>query len=165
MEARKTYATGDWIVHAHYGIGKIVGIEVKRISGEETSYFRIEATNSTFWMPMDQMDSEMSRPLSSQQEIQQAIDVLQQPPEEMSASHIERQGRIKRVRLENSPESSARLIRDLRAREREKGILSQNERSAYGMLKQQVVEEWTIVMKTESEQVASMLDSMLEQQR
>jgi len=164
MEAPQAYTEGDWIVHAHYGIGQIKCVEVKGISGEKVSYFRIEATDSTFWMPVDHMDGEMSRPVSSQQEFQKALTVLKNPPQEMSSSHIERQSRIKRVRLENSPQDIARLIRDLRARQRDKGILSQNERSAFTSLKQQLVEEWTIVSGTQPEKIALQVDKLLEKQ-
>ena len=86
MKEFQSYSTGDWIVHAYYGIGQIKGVEVKCISGEESRYYKIQATGSTYWMPVDQMDSEALRPLATSEEMQQAIDVLQEPPMEMSSN-------------------------------------------------------------------------------
>jgi RNA polymerase-interacting CarD/CdnL/TRCF family regulator len=164
MEETHDYSKGDWIVHAYYGIGKIKGIEVKCISGEESRYYKIQATDSTYWMPVDQIDSEALRPLATSEEMEQAIDVLQDPPKEMSSNQNTRKGRIKRVQLQNKPKSVARLVRDLQARQKEKGTLNQNERTAFSVLKQQLIEEWAIVSGLNSETVASELDALLAQQ-
>ena len=162
MEPSHAYSEEDWLVHTFYGIGQIKGVEVKRISGEKVSYFRIQTTDSTFWMPVDQMDSEVLRPLSSLEEIQLAIATLQRPPKSMSSDHNARKNRIRRVQLQNTPEDTARLIRDLRARQRDRGELNLEESSAIRTLKQRLVEEWSLVMDKKSEKVASRLDDLLD---
>ena len=162
MEKPHTFSEGDWIVHSHYGVGRIKGVEVKSISGEETSYYRITTTDSTFWMPVDQMNSEILRPLSSPEEIQLAIVALQKPAEEMSPNSKVRQGRIQSVRDLNTPSAIAQLIRDLRARKRDKGVLYSSERSAFDTLKQRLVQEWAIVTDAETEDIASKLDNLLD---
>ncbi len=165
MEEVNGYSKGDWIVHSYYGIGVIKGVEVKSISGEESRYYRIQATDSTYWMPVDQMDNEALRPIATSEEMQQAIDVLQKPPREMSSNQNVRKSRIRRVQLQNDPEAVARLVRDLRARRKEKGTLNQNERSAFSVLKQQLIEEWAIVSGLNSETVTSELEALLNQQQ
>ncbi len=161
MEESRTYSQGDWIVHSQYGIGKIKGVDTKDISGEKTRYFRIETTNSTFWMPVDQMDSELLRPLSTPDEIQQAIVTLQKPAKEMSPNYKMRQNRIQTARARNTPKAIAQLIRDLRARQRDKGILNSSERSAFRNFKQRLVEEWVIVTGKKTEKIESKLDDLL----
>lgn len=161
MEEAREYVKGDWIVHAHYGIGQIEGIDMKGISGEETRYYRVHASDSTFWVPVDQMDSEVLRPLSTPEAIQKAIAALQNPPKEMSSNYKTRQTRIRDVQLQNTPRAIARLIRDLRARQREKGALNKTERSAFRTLKQRLVEEWAIVTDTKTERVALRLENLL----
>lgn len=165
MEDTYTYSKGDWIVHSRYGIGQIKGIDTKGISGEETRYYRVKTTNSTFWMPVDQIDSDILRPVSTPEEIQKAILALQNPPEEMSTNYKTRQSRIQRVQLRNTPRAIARLIRDLRARQREKGALNKTERSAFRTLKQRLVEEWAIVTGVQAEKIASKLDNLLNPHR
>ena len=161
MEKTHMYSEGDWIVHSHYGIGQIKGIEEKSISGEETRYYRIKTTDSIFWMPVDQMDDDILRSLSTPEEIQQAVDALQEPPGEMSSNYKIRQNRIRQVQIRNTPQAIAQLIRDLRALKRDKGALNRTERSAFRALKQRLVEEWAIVTDAKTEKVTSKLDALL----
>jgi RNA polymerase-interacting CarD/CdnL/TRCF family regulator len=162
MEETSTYSEGDWIVHSHYGIGQIKGVEIKDVSGEETRYYRIRTTDSTFWMPISQMDSEVVRPLSTAEEIQQAIATLQKPAEEMSSNYKMRQSRIRNAQILNTPQAIALLIRDLRAHQRAKGALNKTERSAFRTLKQRLVEERAIVTGAKTDNVASRLDDLLD---
>ncbi len=162
MESSHDFSEEDWLVHTHYGIGQIKGIEVKMISGAKASYFRIQTSDSTFWIPVDQIDSEILRPLSTLEEIQLAIAILQRPPKKMSSDHNARKTRIRRVQLQNTPEDTARLIRDLRARQRDKGELNMEESSAIRALKQRLIEEWSLVMDKKSEKVSSRLDDLLD---
>ncbi|MCP4415538.1 MAG: hypothetical protein GY805_02880 [Chloroflexi bacterium] len=162
MEEIYTYSEGEWIVHSRYGIGKIEGVDVKEISGEKTSYFRISTTDSIFWMPMEQMDSDILRPLSTPEEIQQAIVALQKPAEEMSANFQIRQNRIQDTQILNTPKAIARLVRDLRARRRDKGGLNSTERTAFRTLKQRLVEEWAIVTGAKTEKIESKLNNLID---
>ena len=162
MEESHGYSEGDWIVHSHFGVGQIEGAEVKHISGEETRYYKIKTTNSTFWVPVNQMDSEVLRPLATPEEIQQAIATLKKPAEEMSSNTKIRQSRIQSVRIGNTPRAIAQLIRDLRARKRDKGILYSSERSAFRTLRERLVQEWAIVMGAKAEDIAAELDKLLD---
>lgn len=162
MEKTHTYAKGNWIVHIQYGIGQIKGVDVKGISGQETDYYRIEASNSTFWVPVQQMDSELLRPLSTSEEIEQAIAALQSPPKEMSSNYKIRQNRIREARTRNTPQAIAQLVRDLRAFKKQKGVLNKTERSAFQVFKQRLVEEWAVVTGSQTESVASTMNSLLE---
>ncbi|MCP4356824.1 MAG: hypothetical protein GY796_02255 [Chloroflexi bacterium] len=161
MEEIRMYSKEDWIVHSQFGIGQIKGVDVKNISGEESDYYRIKTTNSTFWMPVKQMESDVLRPLSTPKEIKQAITILKEPPVEMSSNYKIRQNRIRQVRIQNTPEAIAELIRDLRAHRREKGVLNSSERSAFRALKQRLVEEWALVTDEKTEMIATKLDKLL----
>jgi RNA polymerase-interacting CarD/CdnL/TRCF family regulator len=161
MEDSHDYSQDEWIVHAHFGVGQIVGVEVKSISGEETSYYRIKTSDSTFWVPVDQMDSELLRPLSTPDEIQQAIALLKEPAQEMSSNSKIRQSRIQTVRESNTPDGIAQLIRDLRERKRIKGVLYSSERAAFQTLSQRLVQEWAIVTDADTDDVALELDLLL----
>jgi RNA polymerase-interacting CarD/CdnL/TRCF family regulator len=161
MEEARTYSKGDRIVHSRYGIGLIKDIEEKSISGKKTRYYRIKTTDSIFWMPIDQMDSDLLRPLSTPEEIEQAIVALLEPPEEMSANYKIRQIRIQDAQTSNTPTAIAEIIRDLRAYRRKKEALNSTERSAFRSLKQRLVEEWAIVMDMNIEAASSKLETLL----
>jgi len=165
MNASHIYAEEDWLAHSYYGIGQIKGIEAKGISGASVDYFRIQTTDSTFWVPVDQMDSEKMRPVSTLAEIQLAIAILQRPPQEMSPDHKVRKTRIQRVQLQNTLEDIARLIRDLRARQRDKGKYNLDENNAVRTLRQRLVDEWSVITGKNAENFTSSLDALLDHQQ
>ena len=165
MKASQVYSEGDWLAHSVFGIGQIKGIEVKDISGASVDYFRIQTTDSTFWVPVDRMDSEKMRPVSTLEEFRLVIAILQRPPKEMSPDHQVRKTRIQRVQHQNMPEDIARLIRDLRARQRDKGKYSLDENQAGRMLRQRLADEWSVITGETIENATSNLDALINHQK
>ncbi len=161
MESVCDYAIGDWIVHANYGVGELKDIEVKCISGEEKRYYRVEAADSTFWIPFDQMDSELLRPLCSEEEIQEAIVTLQKPAEELPANLKSRQSHIRDLVHRNTPRAIARLIRDLQGLKRKKGVLNNTESNAFRTILQRFAREWAVVTGVSSDTTMSNLEKLL----
>jgi RNA polymerase-interacting CarD/CdnL/TRCF family regulator len=164
MHKSSEYSSGDWVVHAIYGVGKITKVETKGISGQETRYYRVEATNSTYWMPVEQMDSDLIRHIASEAEMEDVIQILQREPKEMSSNHKTRKSTIRRTRLSNTPAAFARLIRDLKARQSVKGTLNVKEKSAFKAIKKRLAEEWAIVRGTRTERAANRIDNILKRQ-
>jgi RNA polymerase-interacting CarD/CdnL/TRCF family regulator len=164
MHKSSEYSSGDWVAHAMYGIGRITGIETKGISGEETRYYRIETTNSTYWMPVDQMDSDLIRHIVSEEEMEDVIQILQREPKEMSSNHNTRKSTIRSTRLSNTPAAFARLIRDLKARQSAKGTLNVKEKRSFKAIKQRLAEEWAIVRGTRTERAVNRIDTILKRQ-
>jgi RNA polymerase-interacting CarD/CdnL/TRCF family regulator len=164
MDSSRAYSKEDWLVHAHYGTGQIKDIEVKRISGENVRYFRIQANDCTYWMPVTKMDRLIIRPISSLEEIRLVVVILQRPPKEMSPDHNMRKNRIRSVQLQNVPEDIARLVRDLQARRRDKGKYNTDEYKIIRTLKQRLVDEWSIVTGENENKVKSNLDALINRQ-
>ena len=162
MAENGIYAADDWIVHSQYGIGQIQRIEVKEISGEETRYYKVKTNDSLFWMPVDQMDDDIIRPLFTLEEIEEAIVILQNPAKEMSTNYKIRQNRIQDSRDQNTPQSIARIVRDLQARKNAKGVLNSSERNAFLSLKERLVTEWSIVIGLNTIEVEAKLDALLD---
>jgi RNA polymerase-interacting CarD/CdnL/TRCF family regulator len=165
MAPGSDYAIGDWIVHTNYGVGQIKEVEAKCISGEEKRYYRVEAADSTFWIPFDQMDSDLLRPLCSEKEIQAAIDTLQKPAEELPANLKSRQSHIQDLVQRNTPRAIARLIRDLRGLKRKKGVLNNSESSALRTILQRFAREWAVVSGVSSDTTMSNLEKLLDPQQ
>ena len=165
MNLSLIYSEEDWLAHSYYGIGQIKGIEAKGISGASVDYFRIQTSDSTFWVPVDRMASEKIRPVSTLEEFHLAIAILQRPPKEMSPDHKVRKTRIQRVQLQNTLEDIARLIRDLRARQRDKGKYSLNENDAVRTLRQRLADEWSVITGKNVKNVTSSIDALLDHQQ
>lgn len=161
MQQLRQYAVGDWIVHTHFGVGKIKSLEVKCISGDDKKYYRVETEDSTFWMPADQMDSDLLRSLSTPEEIEEAIGLIQEPACEMPTNLKIRQSHIRDVQNRNTPRSTAQLIRDLRALRKQKGVLNNTESLALRSLTQRFTCEWAIVSGVSSDATLSELEQLL----
>ena len=161
MEPAHEYSIEDWLVHSTFGIGQIVGVEEKDISGARVQYFRIQTADSTYWIPVNRMDNQDLRPVSSTAEIQMVIAILLRPPEAMSTNHLLRKNDIQRVLLLNTLTDSARLMRDLRARQQERGTLNLEELYAFRALKQRLIDEWVVVTGEKAKQVDAKIDDLL----
>ena len=159
------YDQGDWIVHCYHGIGQIEAIERKRVGDQTSTYFRIKMADSVIWLPVDQLDSEQIRPIVSQTRFQEALEVLREPPEGMASNLNQRQARIKRVTANNMPKETARLIRDLRARRREKKGLNQTERRALRDLTKRFLQEWSVCVGLTMNQARRRLNRQLHWKR
>ena len=161
MSSSNAYSVQDWLVHTVLGVGQIKAIEAKQISGSKVQYYRVEAAKSTFWLPIDRINNEELRPLSTPAEIQLVIAILRRSPKAMSSDHKIRKSKIRRVQQENIPVDIARLIRDLQARQRERGELTLDEGNAMRSLTERLVEEWSTVTGEETDMVTSRIKELL----
>ncbi|MCA9919578.1 MAG: hypothetical protein KC445_16580 [Anaerolineales bacterium] len=157
-----TFSPDDWIVHRHYGIGQIKAVETKAIGEEETTYYRIEAHNSsTIWVPISSED-DLLRPAASENEFAEVVQVLQRPSRKMNAQFQTRIARIRKVSREGNPVMLARTVRDLWARRNRRGQLSNTEETAWRRLVDRLIAEWTVSMDLEEDQANQKLYNLLE---
>lgn len=161
MITSEAYSVKDWIVHTVLGVGQIKAVEEKTISGVKAKYYKIQITKGTVWIPIDQINSEKVRPVSTPEEIQLMIAVLHRSPKEMSSDHIVRKSTIRGVQLENTLEGIARVIRDLQGRKLKRGELSLKESNAMRTLKERLVEEWSVVSGENIDKVSARLEELL----
>ena len=161
MKLSDRFVVGAWITHVDFGIGQVKGVEVKRISGNESQYYRIKTADSLYWLPVDNVNPEKLRGLATPREIEQSIMTLQALPEALGATPIVRQNAIKNARYKNTLQDLARIVRDLHAYRQKKGGLAVKEGSAYKLLKQRLINEWAMVMQKQPEMVTSRLDALL----
>jgi RNA polymerase-interacting CarD/CdnL/TRCF family regulator len=160
QSANPNFSEGNWVVHTFYGLGQIKGQETKIINGKESTYFRVKTKDITYWVPLDQTESSRFRPLSSQREFQKAIKVLKKPAREMDSDHQARKDLIKQVRSDPSPVGIARLVRDLKARTREKS-LNATEEEALNHFTERLVSEWSVCMQISPREAQQDLDRCL----
>ena len=134
---------GDWIVHTYYGVGQITGTETKQIGETKTRYFRVEAKNSVFYVPVKNIDNERIRPVASQYMMRKVKKILQGPPGDLSPDHNLRKRQITELLSDCSLTTSAQLIRDLNARKIEFS-LNDHEEKTLEKLTERLILEWSI---------------------
>jgi RNA polymerase-interacting CarD/CdnL/TRCF family regulator len=160
-EAEPIMKSGDWVVHSFCGVGQVRTKEFKSIGGTESDYFRIEMLDSTVWYPADGAEGNSVRPISDLAEFEEALAALDEEPEEMSTNINIRRGQINQVLSENMPISTARMVKDLRARYHLRGTLNQTESQAYRSLCDRFVQEWAVCMDITIEEANRRLQQTL----
>lgn len=138
------YSIGDEIVHAHYGVGEVVDIEDKELGGKTTTYYVVETSDSTYWMPVDKADNDRIRPIANSKTIEDnVIEALEADPQEMASHYKNRRKRIKEVVVSGEIVAVAELVRDLTYRQYKKGSLTTIESRNLDRLRTRLVNEWS----------------------
>jgi len=152
----------EWIVHGHYGVGRVEGKETKSISGEETDYYKIKTHNSTIWVSVDQFEENNFRPVADKKEFKQVLSVLKKPSKKMDTNFNKRKSRIKEVLSRNSPVAIARLVRDLWGRRTRRSSLSSTEQSVLRRVMELLVQEWAVAQGVDEEEARTRLVDLLQ---
>jgi RNA polymerase-interacting CarD/CdnL/TRCF family regulator len=138
-----TYSVGDWIVHHIYGVGQVKRVEKKRVDQTKATYYKVQANDSIFWIPVKKADSNHIRPLISTSGLKKALRLLKKAPREMDSNYKKRENRINRIRTEGKLSSICQMVRDLSAKERGKP-LSTTEKRALEAFKDLLLREWSV---------------------
>lgn len=156
-----TYSKGDWIVHAYYGVGQVKGIEKKVLDGEKKIFFRVKTFDSEYWLSVVQTNVEYIRPLTSEHQIKRAMTMIRKPPEQLPKDHNKRNKVIIEALKDSSLYTKARMIRDLNGRQQE-AKLNFTEEDAFLKMKNQLLNEWSVVQETDREVLEEKLEKALE---
>ena len=155
------YNKGDWIVHAHYGVGQVKGIEKKVLDGEKKLFFRVKTFDSVYWLSVVKTDVEYIRPITSEYQIKQALTMIRKPPEQLPKDHNVRSKAITEVLKDPSLYAKACMIRDLNGKQQE-SRLNFTEEDAFLKMKKQLLNEWSVVKDMDREILEEKLDLALE---
>jgi RNA polymerase-interacting CarD/CdnL/TRCF family regulator len=160
MVDSSVFAKGDWVVHVYYGVGQVIALENKCLGGKDISYYRIEGEDGTFWLPVDNADNERVRPIVSHKELQSAIQVLEEPPQELGSNHKQRQNRMKDAISKCEIIPTACLVRDLLFAQAERK-LNITEEETLEKLEKNLIKEWSVVLNIKPEKVQMQLRDLL----
>lgn len=155
-----SYSKGDWLVHCYHGLGRVKGVESKKINGEKAKYYRVEADDSIFWVPVEAGEDSRVRPITSRRRLKRALKELTTTPKKMSDAYQKRQQRIKAVKKDGSIDAICGIIRDLTARRRDKN-LNENEKRALSFFKTLLLREWSISADVTQEDARKELGKIL----
>jgi RNA polymerase-interacting CarD/CdnL/TRCF family regulator len=154
------YAKGDWIVHARYGVGQVKGVEKKQLEGEMKLFYKVKTFDCAYWLSVMRADAEYIRPVTSPYKIRQALTQMRRPPKPLPENHTKRNKAISDAVGGTSLYPKARMIRDLHGKQAE-SRLNFTEEDALLKLKQQFVNEWSVVAGEECAELHEKLEKAL----
>jgi RNA polymerase-interacting CarD/CdnL/TRCF family regulator len=137
---------GDWVVHAHHGIGQVADFTAKKLADRNVVCLEIKTETLTYFLPINDVSVHHIRHLSSPRHIKEALATIASNPEPISEDFRVRNSHILEEIAKGTLESKAGLIRDLTGRSVLKGN-DVNENSALTRLKEQFVDEMMLVCK------------------
>ena len=156
-----TYSKGDWIVHAHYGVGQVKGIEKKELDGEKKLFFKVKTFDGVYWLSVVKTDVEYIRPITSEYQIRRALTIIRRPPEKLPENHTQRNKAISDALKASALNAKARMIRDLHGKQQD-SKLNFSEEDALLKMKKQLLNEWSIVEDVDRKVLEEKLEKALE---
>jgi len=107
------FHNGDSVMHATYGLGKIVKLEERTIYGPVMLYYAVQIGDMTVWVPADDKVDSRLRPPTQHAEFQRLRDILSGPGDALPIDRRERKERLAEWLNDGSAESLCRVIRSL----------------------------------------------------
>jgi len=156
-----TYSKGDWIVHAHHGVGQVKGIEKKVLEGENKVFFRVKTFDGVYWLSVVQTNVEYIRPITSENQIKQALTAIRRPPKQLPKDHNKRGKVIVDALKDPTLLAKARMIRDLNGKQQE-SRLNFTEEDAFIKMKNQFLDEWSVVQNEDRDVLEEKLEKALQ---
>lgn len=154
------FSQGDWVVHLVYGVGQIKAIEKKSLAGDSQKYFRVKIKDGSYWVPVEDPENSRVRPLASKEEILEALEILKEDPDPMSRNYKTRRKRIMEDALDGDLESDITLIRDLTARQYDKG-LNDGDKTSLDRVKARLIKEMAVSFGIRTSEAEDQLEALL----
>jgi RNA polymerase-interacting CarD/CdnL/TRCF family regulator len=77
------FREGDQVVHWTHGLGKVVRVEERVVSGPKTLYYAVEIRDLTIWVPADAKLSQRLRPPTTKSGFRSLLAILSGPAEKL----------------------------------------------------------------------------------
>lgn len=155
------FSKGDWIVHAHYGVGQVKRKEKKVLEGDKKTFFRVKTFNGVYWLPVKNTAAPRIRKLASEYQIKKALSFIRKPPVELPKDYKLRAKQIIEALKDGSLYTMAKVIRDLHGR-KVTVKLNQTEIDLLEKITIRFLNEWSVVKGEEVEVLAEKLNRALQ---
>lgn len=143
IDKKMELSQGDWIVHSRYGLGQVVCLEEKALSGPAETFFNVKTEAFSYWISVSNLDTGRVRPIAGSEEFDQALVLMGQEPSLLDENFHNRLQGINNMLNENTIFSKAELIRDINGRNMRKDIHA-NEKGILENLKIQFINEFAV---------------------
>ena len=140
----ESLSKGDWIVHAHYGVGQVKQKEKKILEGDKKTFFRVKTFNGIYWLRVNNTAAPRIRRIASEYQIKKALSLLRKPPVELPKDHKQRGKQINEALNDGSLYTMAKIIRDLHGRKADV-TLNQTDIQLLEKTTKRFLNEWSVV--------------------
>ena len=155
-----TFQVGDKVVHWVYGLGEIVDLDEKQLSGQTNQYYVVQVNDLTLWVPSDEQGSRCMRPPTPPGEFKKLFLILSSPGEPLSKDRLERKTQLAQRMKSGSLESICLVIRDLSFHRRVQK-LSDSDAAILERAQSFLLNEWNLSLRVPISQAREELGQLL----
>ncbi len=141
------FNTGDTVMHWTYGIGQIVNLEERDLSGSKTLYYAVQARDLTVWVPADGKVGSRLRTPTPKSRFKRLLTILSRPSEPLPEDRLERRNHLLELLKDGRVESLCQVIRDLSAYQKQKvRPMNDNDQIVLKQSRNTLLGEWAYVL-------------------
>lgn len=155
------FQEGDWVIHSSHGLGKVCGLEEKRLDGQSRHYYVVKLkSNMTLWVPVEQGDDCSLRKPYPQRKFKKIINLLSQDCEQLPEDRYQRQQALAERMRQGTSEAICRLVRDLSALHHQRKP-NENDQHVLNRAREFLLSEWEYSLQVPVQEAERQLNRLL----
>jgi RNA polymerase-interacting CarD/CdnL/TRCF family regulator len=156
-----SFQVGDQVIHWVYGLGEIIQLDEKVLSGRSAMYYVVQIRDLTIWVPQNETGENCLRFPTPAKDFQKLFRLLSSPGESLSADRYTRKMQLTELLKDGTLESICRVIRDLVYYKRSNKI-NENDNSILERARNFLLSEWSVALSIPIQQAEHELRGLLE---
>ncbi len=161
MSERDTsFKVGDQVIHWVYGLGEIIQMDEKVLSGHSDKYYVVQIHDLTLWVPLNETGEHCLRFTTPAGDFQKLFRILASPGEPLSVDRFIRKTQLTELLKDRRLDSICRLVRDLVYYKRTNKI-NDNDNSILNNAKNFLLNEWSVALSVTVQQADDELRNLL----
>lgn len=160
VEHKLTFNVGDQVIHAIYGLGVVMKLDEKEISGQTSIYYVVQIRDLTLWVPANESGEHCLRFLTPTDDFENIFHILASPGEPLSVDRYERRTQLMQRLKEGTLESISRIIRDLILYKRSKKM-NDNDTTTLNRARTLLLNEWSVALSVPIQDAEQALKDLL----
>jgi RNA polymerase-interacting CarD/CdnL/TRCF family regulator len=154
------FRAGDPVIHWNYGLGRVVRLEERELSGSKMLYYVIQIKDMTVWVPADANSGSRLRPPMPANGFKKMLTILSSPGDPLPDDRHKRKIQLIDLLKQGRPESFFRVIRDLLGFKQGR-TLSDSDQALLRLTQSALIGEWGFALSITPAQAEQELQHLL----
>ena len=160
-ERNVSFQVGDQVIHWVYGLGEIIQMDEKVLSGHTGQYYVVKIRDLTLWVPLDENGEHCLRFPTPAEDFDKLFEILSSPGEPLSTDRLMRKNQLTELLKDGTLDSICRVVRDLVDYKRT-NKLNENDNAMQERARNLLLNEWSAALSIPVQQAELELRKLLE---
>ncbi len=154
------FQIGDQVIHWVYGLGEIIQLDEKVLSGKSSKYYVVRMSNMTLWVPMNEAGEHHLRLPTQAKDFKKLVNILASPGETLPPDRHARRMYLTELLEDGTLASICRVVRDLEHYKKENRT-NEYDHSILERARGSLVTEWSVALSKPVGEVEHELNELL----